>query len=315
MRIFMTGATGVIGRRAIPLCLQRGHEVTALVRSTDDTARIDHLGARAIVGDLFERDLLASQMAGHDAVINLATHIPSSTVRMLLPGAWHENDHIRREGSATVSAAALAAGVRRLVQESYGLVYPDRGEAWIDESVPINPDRYNRSVADAERSAARFTEGGGIGIVLRFASFYGPDSRFVGEMVRAVYRGRSPLPAPESAYLPTVAHDDAAAAVLAALELPGGIYNVVDDQPLTHRDAVDSLADALGAEHPKFMPAWLTNLLGGPLRTYARSMRVSNNKLRTASGWAPRFRSLHEGWPAAVVPFRKRAGEQLRTAP
>ena len=166
MRIFMTGATGEIGRRVVPLCLQRGHEVTALARSGDGKAAIERLGARSTIVDIFDGDGLTRAMAGHDAVINLATHLPSSTLRMFLPGAWFENDRIRREGSANVAASALATGVKRLVQESYGLVYPDLGDAWIDETVPIAPDRYNHSVADAERSAARFTEAGGIGVAL-----------------------------------------------------------------------------------------------------------------------------------------------------
>jgi nucleoside-diphosphate-sugar epimerase len=315
MRIFMTGATGVIGRRVVPLCLQRGHEVTALARSADAKSRIERLGARSTIVDMFDGDGLTRAIAGHEAVINLATHLPSSTARMFLPGAWYENDRIRREGSANVAAAAIATGVKRLVQESFGLVYPDLGDAWIDETVPIAPDRYNHSVADAERSAARFTESGGIGVALRFASFYGPDSRFLREMVGMVYRGYSPLPAPVEAFMPSVHHDDAASAVMAALDLPPGIYNVVDDQPLTHRELVDSLADALGAHRPRFLPMWLTKLLGGPLRTYSRSMRLSNRKLVHASGWSPKFRSVHDGWPTSVAPFRRAPREELRHIP
>lgn len=305
----------MIGRRLIPLCMQRGHQVTAIARSPEGNAALERLGARAVVADLFDREQLARAMSEHDAVVNLATHMPATTARMLLPGAWRENDHIRRDGSAAVAAAALAAGVTRLVQESFGLLYPDRGEAWIDEAVPIQPDRYNRSVADAEHSAARFTEAGGTGVVLRFAAFYGPDSRFLGEEVATIYRGYAPLPGKPGAYLPTVSHDDAASAVIAALEIPAGAYNVVDDQPLTHRDIVDSLADSLGAEHPRYLPVWLTNFIGGPLRTFSRSMRLSNNKLRTASGWAPKYRSMHDGLPTAIAPFRKAPREQLRSAP
>ena len=305
----------MIGRRLVPLCLQRGHEVTALARSADRKGAVERLGARSTIADLFDRDALTRAMADHDVVINLATHIPKSTMRMLLPGAWRENNRIRREGSATVAAAALAAGVKRMVQESFGLLYPDRGDKWIDETVPIDPAPYNRAVEDAERSAARFTQAGGVGVALRFASFYGPDSGFLRDMVGMIYRGYSPLPPPLGAYMPTVHHDDAATAALAALELPAGVYNVVDDQPLTHRELVDSLADALGAHHPRFLPMWLTTLVGGPLRTYSRSMRLSNRKLVNASGWSPKFRSAHDGWPTAVAPFRRAPREELRHIP
>lgn len=303
MRIFMTGATGVIGRRVIPQCVQRGHQVTAIARSPEGLAAIERLGATAIVSDLFDRDRLATAMPGHDVVINLATHMPSSTIRMFLPGAWRENDRVRREGSATLVAAALAACVGRFIQESFAMIYRDNGDAWIDESSPIEPAAYNRTVVDAERAAQRFTEAGRIGIVLRFGAFYGPDGRFFADMVRMVNRGFSPLLGPADAYISSVSHDDAAAAVIAALGLPAGIYNVVDDEPLTHRECMNSLADALGVHHPRILPTWLTYFGGTPARVLARSLRMSNRKLEASSAWKPKFRSVREGWPSAIAPF------------
>ena len=62
-------------------------------------------------------------------VINLATHMPASIFRMMLPGAWHENDRVRRDGSANLAAAAVATGVQRLVQESFAPIYLDQGDS------------------------------------------------------------------------------------------------------------------------------------------------------------------------------------------
>ncbi|HET7503847.1 MAG TPA: hypothetical protein VFK02_22655 [Kofleriaceae bacterium] len=123
-------------------------------------------------------------------------------------------------------------------------------------------------------------------------------------------RPPAPVFGSPGAYISSVAHDDAAAAVLAALELPAGAYNVTDDEPVTHRSFVDSLADALDVPHPRLPPSWMTALGGSLARTVARSLRISNRKLRAASGWAPVFRSVREGWPAAVTPFR---GERAHT--
>ena len=309
MRILITGATGVIGRRVLPSCLQRGHQVTALARSSDQQAAIEKLGATAAVASLFSPSELGAVMFGHDVVVNLATHMPSSVLRMMLPGAWRENDRIRREGSANLVAAARAAGVGRFVQESFAMVYPDRADAWIDESVQIEPVRYNRTVADAEHHAAQFTEQGGAGVVLRFAGFYGPDSRFLGDLVRFVRYGIAPLFGAPGTYISSVSHDDAAAAVLAALELPAGIYNVTDDEPVTHREYIDSLADTLGVDHPRLLPGWLAPLGGTPAKVLARSLRLSNRKLRQASTWKPRYRSVREGWSHAVSPVPR--GMQL----
>jgi nucleoside-diphosphate-sugar epimerase len=296
MNVFLTGASGVIGRRVVPLLLQANHRVTALGRTPEKRGALRRMGASVVDVSLFDQPALRDAVAGHDVVINLATHMPSSSLRMFLPGAWAENDRIRREGSSSLVGAAIAGGAQRFVQESFAPVYPDRGDTWIDESVPIQPVRYNRSVADAEHSAQRFEATGRSGIVLRFAAFYGPDSRYLADMVRVVRRGWAPMPGPPHAFISSVSHDDAASAVVAALALPSGTYNVSDDEPVTHREYFDSLAAALGSASPKLPPDWSMVLFGSAGRMVARSVRMSNQKLRAASDWRPRYPSVREGW-------------------
>jgi nucleoside-diphosphate-sugar epimerase len=300
MNVFITGATGVIGRRVIPILRREGHTVTAALHSERSRPRLAHTGVTAVVANLFDHDGLARSLRGHDAVINLATHIPRSSLQMFLPGAWRENDRLRRDASAALADACLASGVTRLVQESFAPVYPDSGEAWIDEPTPLRPVRYNRTVADAEASAARFQETGRTAVVLRFGCFYGPDSGQTREMIAWVKRGWGPLPGPGGAYISSVSHDDAAAAAAAALSLPSGAYNVVDDEPLTHREFMDALAAAVGVSAPKLPPAWLAPLSGSLGRMLARSLRISNQKLRSRSDWAPQYPSVREGWRAVV---------------
>ena len=133
--------------------------------------------------------------------------MPPSGFRMLLPWEWRENDHVRRDGSATLVDAALAVGVRRFIQESFAPVYEDGGAQWIDERWPVRPVSYNRTILDAEASAERFTRGGGAGIVVRFAAFYGHDS-LLNDMLKIVRRGWSPVPGRADAYFSSVAHED-----------------------------------------------------------------------------------------------------------
>src|SRR5262245_51953435 len=171
MRVFVTGATGVIGRRAVPLLVTAGHEVTCATRSHARNEALSRLGVRSIVVSLFDVPALTAAVAGHDAIISLAPHIPHSTLGALLPGAWKENDRLRSVAVPNLTAAARAAGVGRFVQESFAPIYEDRGDDWIDESVPVRPVRYNRSILDAERAVQQFTAAGGVGIVLRFAAF------------------------------------------------------------------------------------------------------------------------------------------------
>jgi nucleoside-diphosphate-sugar epimerase len=299
--VFVSGATGVIGRRVVPALLQAGHRVTAVARAREKKAALQMLGASVSDADLFSPAALAAAVAGHDVVINLATHMPASSSRMLLPGAWSENDRIRRIGSANLVNAAIAAGAERFIQESFAPVYPDRGDQWIEEDTPIAPVRYNRSIADAEKSAERFTGNGRSGIVLRFAFFYGPDARFSIETIRSVRRGRAPLPGPADAFISSASQDDAASAVVAAMDASAGVYNVVEDEPVTHREYFDSLARALEVAPPKLPSAWLARLFGSLGKMMARSLRISNRKLREATGWRPRFPSVREGWPAVVA--------------
>jgi nucleoside-diphosphate-sugar epimerase len=296
MRIFVTGATGVAGRRAVPLLVAAGHEVTGVARTPERAAAVEKAGARAVQLSLFDADAVRRAVAGHDAVLNLATAVPSSS-RMMLPGAWREMDRIRRDASRVLVDAALAGGVSRFVQESFAPIYADQGDAWIDESSPMKPARYNRAVLDAEASAERFTRGGGTGVVLRFGFFYGPDAGGATlDMIPFVRKGWSPAAGAEG-FISSIAHDDVATAAVAALGIPAGIYNVVDDEPLRHRDFFSSMAAALGAPSPKFLPKWAGRLMGGPGETLARSLRISNRKFREASGWAPKYPSVRDAWP------------------
>ena len=301
MRIFIAGATGVIGRRVVPLLVQEGHKVTAMVRSAQQRVELERAGASARRVSLFDEEGLAAAVSGHHAVINLATHIPIPTARMLLPSAWRENDRLRRDGSAALVDAAIGGAAERFIQESFAPTYADHGDAWISEDEPLCPARYSRTVVDAESSARRFGETGRAAVVLRFAAFYGPDASQLEEMIGLIRRGWAVLPGRADSFISSVAHDDAAAAVVAALQLPPGTYNVADDEPLRHREFVDALADAVGAGHPRLPPAWMAVLAGSPGRMMARSQRISNQKLRAASGWAPRYPSVREGFPATVA--------------
>ena len=108
MRVFVTGATGVIGIRVVRALVARGDQVTAVGRSDQKRSTLRGLGAEAVGVDLYDRAAVRRAVAGHDAVINLATAVPPSAARMFLPGAWREMDRVRREVSANVVHAALA---------------------------------------------------------------------------------------------------------------------------------------------------------------------------------------------------------------
>jgi nucleoside-diphosphate-sugar epimerase len=299
MRVFLTGATGVIGRRTVPLLLSAGHQVTASGRSAARLEPLQRAGASVAVLDLFDRGAVGRALSGHDAVINLATQIPKG-LRAFLPGAWQENDRIRRAGSALLVDAALASGIQHFIQESF-VTYPDSGERWIAEDATPHPAGYNRTALDAEASATRFSTAGGRGVALRFAFFYGPGDLFTHNVLGSVRRGWLPIFGRPEAFFSMVSHDDAAAAVVAALAAPAGIYNVADDEPLTRRALGDTLAELLKCPAPRLPPSWMTGLAGSIGEMVSRSLRVSNARLREATGWAPKYPNAQVGWGAVVL--------------
>jgi nucleoside-diphosphate-sugar epimerase len=300
MKIFIAGATGVLGRRAVAGLVAAGHDVAGLARTADKAAGLSAAGATPVTVDLFDPAAVVAAVAGYEVVMNLATNIP--TVREgMRAGSWATNDRIRTEGAANLVDGALAGGARRYVQESITFTYPDRGDAFIDETVPIEAQAGVQSVTAAEASAARFTEGGGAGVVLRFGMFYGPDSSHTATMLEAARRRIGLATGAPRGYISSIQTDDAASAVVAALAVPAGIYNVCDE-PVTRRVYVRALGAAVGHRLVLY-PGRLARFAGPRAATLTRSQRVSNSKFKAASGWSPQYPSVREGWPAVLKSF------------
>ncbi|MEO7367645.1 MAG: NAD(P)-dependent oxidoreductase [Gemmatimonadaceae bacterium] len=295
MRIFVAGATGVIGRRLIPMLVSAGSEVTAVARTKAKGEQLEKQGATPVQVDLFDALAVKDAVAGHSTVINVATKIPSGS-KIFLPGAFKENIHIRMEASRNLSNAAIATRAQRFVQESFASAYPDRDDEWIDEDVPIMPGHYIESVVDAESAARTFTRSGGAGVVLRFSWLYSPDSSLTRDTVNFVRKGIAPVFGGGEAFMSSIWADDAASAVFAALRVPAGVYNITDNAPMRRREAFDILARELGVKRPRILPTWLSTLTGSVGDTLGRSHRLSNAKFRQASGWIPRVHSVKEGW-------------------
>jgi nucleoside-diphosphate-sugar epimerase len=99
-------------------------------------------------------------------------------------------------------------------------------------------------------------------------------------------------------------------AVLAALHVPAGIYNVSDDEPLTRKQWIESLAQVLGVRAPRMIPGWIAALGGSKSALLSRSQRISNKKLKDVSAWAPTTPSVREAWPTLVREFGARADHE-----
>jgi nucleoside-diphosphate-sugar epimerase len=118
------------------------------------------------------------------------------------------------------------------------------------------------------------------------------------QILGTIRKGWMPVPGAPGAYWPALSHEDAATAVVAALRAPAGIYEVCDDEPLVRKEFGEVCARAIGAGPPRPIPRWLSVI--GLFELMSRSLRLSNAKLRVATGWAPRWRSVREGIPEAA---------------
>jgi nucleoside-diphosphate-sugar epimerase len=295
MRVFVAGATGVIGHRAVRALVAAGHEVTAVVRSPAKAAYARSLGATPVEVSIFDPDALRAAVAGHDVVCNLATHIPP-LARAADPRAWAQNTRIRTEGSHNLVDAALAANAGVYVQESIAFLYGNHGDEWLDAaSSPILDTRFSEPVRAAESETKRFADAGGRGVVLRFGMFLAPDSEQMLTMARSARRGVSVYPGDANGFFPSIHADDAATAVVAALTAPTGTYDIVDDVPLRRRDQRAALGAAVGRR--RLFQMRTPKAIVGPL---GDAQRVSNERFREATSWSPSFPSVREAWPATV---------------
>jgi nucleoside-diphosphate-sugar epimerase len=203
---------------------------------------------------------------------------------------------VRTEGSAAVVDACLRAGVPTLIQESVAMIYADGADGWINEDHPVDHYPIARGNHAAEASAQRFADAGGCAIVLRFGVFYGHGAAHSEQIVALARRHIGFVPGAGDGYLSSIHVADAAAAVVAALNRQGGTFNVVDDEPVTKRDHARMCAEAVGTRPWVTGPGRLGLLLGDRLTSLTRSLRVSNKRFRTATGWSPRYPSVREGY-------------------
>ena len=176
MKVLFTGATGVVGRVAVPLLVGAAHDVTAVTRTDEGREWLNGVGARPVEVDLFDEDDVDTATRGTDAVINFATRIPSLAL-MVKVEPWAMNDQVRDRATSLLVDAARAHGVERFIQESITFFYADGGSKWLDESAPVDTSFTPlASAITAEGHVERLRGGGGVGVSLRRARLYGPGA-------------------------------------------------------------------------------------------------------------------------------------------
>lgn len=294
-RIFLTGATGAMGLAATEALVADGHEVVGVTRSREGARALLDLRATPVEVDLFDREAVREAVEGSDVVAHFATSIPTGNAAAKA-SAWELNDRLRGLGTSNLILAAEQTGAGRFIFESISLAYPNRGDAWIDESEALEPVvPMMKSAVDAEAMVARFGERRGEAVSLRFGRLYGPG-RASAALIEAVRNRQMPIVGAGQNFVSSIHVEDVGSAVAAAVDVEPGVYNVVDDEPLTQREWLDAAVAALEGPAPRRVPYLLARAVAGKAaRVLAVSHRVSNARFREAAGWAPRHPSARGG--------------------
>jgi 2-alkyl-3-oxoalkanoate reductase len=308
MKVFVAGATGAMGKRLVPALAVAGHEVVAMTRSPEKATGLSAAGAEPVVADGLDRAAVvrAVTKTAPEVIIHQMTGLAGMKSLKKFDAEFAATNRLRTEGTDNLLAAARAAGVRRIVAQSYGnWNYERTGTALKTEEDPFDPDPpvNQRATLKAIEHAERVVTGAdGIeGVALRYGNFYGPGTGMSldGDICAQIRKRAFPIVG-DGAGVWSFSHmDDGAAAAIAAAERGApGVYNICDDDPAPVAVWLPELARALGAKPPRHVPVWLGRVFAGDvgvsMMTQIRG--VSNGKAKRELGWTPRYQSWREGF-------------------
>jgi nucleoside-diphosphate-sugar epimerase len=311
MRVFLAGATGVIGSRLLPRLLEQGHEVTAMTRSGERAERLTEAGAVAVVADALDEQAVRAAVgaARPQAVIHQLTALPKRIDPRRIERDFALNDRLRDEGTRILAEAAREAGAEALIAQSIAFMYEPGPPGTVhQEDDPLlreAPPSFARSAA-AVKALERTVQAAG-GTVLRYGYFYGPASAISsgGSFAEDLRRRRMPIVGRGQGVWSFVHVDDAAAATVAALDAgspTGAVYNVVDDDPAPVSEWLPALAKAVGAPRPMRVPTFVARLAAGEYgaATMTSAQGASNARARRELDWRPAHPSWREGFRTAL---------------
>jgi nucleoside-diphosphate-sugar epimerase len=302
MRVMVVGASGAIGTRLVPQLTRRGHEVIGTSRSPGKAEKLRVLGAQPLTLDLLDASAVRTAVlqTQPDAIIHEATALANAPMSRSLDKMFMGTNRLRTEGTNNLLAAALEAGVRCLVGQSFAPYrYVREGSAVKTEDDPLdpNPPMSARQTFAAMRHLDEVCLDAG-GVVLRYGGFFGdPDAT-----TRRVGKRQSPIIGAGTGIMPFVHLEDAASATALALERDGpAVYNITDDEPATMNEWLPALASALGARRPFRLPGWAGKLVvGGEMVKMSLECRgASNAKAKKELGWTLRYPSWRQGFTAS----------------
>ncbi|PER45889.1 dTDP-glucose 4,6-dehydratase [Bacillus thuringiensis] len=279
MKIFVAGATGVIGRSLLPMLIKNGHTVFAMIRNTSQVEAMKRLGAIPVIADVFNREAVFSVLeeTNPDVVIHQLTSLSSWN--------FEDNAKIRTKGTRNLVDAAKNVGVQKIIAKSISWAY-EPGDTFATEKDSLHitasmPRQVTvNGILKLEKAVTELPES----VILRYGTLYGPGTWYAENGLIANQVRNNEIIASDG--ISSFIHvEDAARATMLALNWPSGIVNIVDNYPATSKAWLPIYAAALGAPKPKVQDG---------KNSWERG--ASNNKARKEHGWIPLFPSWFEGF-------------------
>jgi nucleoside-diphosphate-sugar epimerase len=312
MKVFLAGASGVIGQALTPRLVAAGYQVVAMTRSQRHVEELRALGAEPVVADALDRAAVMEAVRGAQpgVIIHELTALTGLKDFKHFDRAFALTNRLRTEGTDYLLAAAQAVGARRFIAQSYGnWIYARTGSAAKTEEDaldPAPPASQRQSLAAIRHVEGAVVNAEGIeGVALRYGGLYGPHTNMAndGDIAAMVRKRMYPVVGAGAGVWSFIHVADAAAATIAAIERGApGVYNVADDEPAPVRDWLPAYAKALGAPPPLHAPVWLARLMVGEvgISLMTQQRGESNAKAKRELGWTPSYASWREGFKCGL---------------
>ncbi len=320
MKIFVAGATGVLGRVLVPQLVARDHEVVGMTRSASKQDLVRSLGARPVVADALDEGEVAQAVRSAEPEV-IVHQLTALSGKLSVRDMRHPErssmatmtNRLRTEATDHLLAAGRAVGARRFIAQSFtAFRWARTGGPVLTEADPLDPNPPPAlraalvGILHVERAVAPIEWGEGV--VLRYGGFYGPGTTISlapdAQMAAPIRKRRFPIIGDGGGVWSHIHIEDAAAATVAAVDRgQPGIYNVVDDEPAPVREWLPVLASALGAKPPRRIPRWLARLAAGEAATLmmTEARGASNEKAKRELGWQLRYPSWRQGFAQGLT--------------
>jgi len=270
--VLVTGATGFIGSRLVETLINKGYDVTSLVRNGKEV----NSKSRIIYGDLTD-DKIDFKDSKFDCVFHLASHTPLEKNKKILEkvnlqGTKKLFEEIKDKTNSIIYISGLG-------------VYGETGDKIIDEKQEYNPNtNFVKIRLDAEKYLKDSSSNNKIDFaVVHFGDVYGSNGWFYEMLVKRLQNKTFKMPGGGDYYKGFVHVDDAVGSMIAVFEEKsfGESFIVADSQPVTFKEFSNFTADQIDAKHPGSVPTFLAKaVLGGDLiKLLTTSMKVSNEKI------------------------------------